>query len=571
MKLYKIRFFLLLSVCLSLTLALSGQVEFVATTDAKQVVTGQYFTVKFALKNGDGDQFRAPSFSGFQVVGGPSRSQMRSNINGQVSYEVSYGYTLTADKPGKFKIGAATIYANGETYKTAPLNIEVIKAAKQDANAANSFIVEATVDHDTGYVGQQITLKYTLYTRQNVRQVDYSTLPSFDGFFAQELNNYRSPTEQIVRDGVQYYSRVIKVIALFPQQRGKFNLDPARLVLGVSDGQRTNSFFFNTRLKRYNVSSNGLDIEILETPGNPPISYNGAVGDFFLGTKVDKKTVAMDDAVTLTMQIRGNGDGKFIEAPEQPFSDLFDIYDPNLLGDQSQVVDDKIQVTKTYEYLMIPKRTGVIKFNPELTFFNVDSGRYEKIFGQQYQINVIKGSNRELVDVEDAITELPIPPPVEKLYDQRSQFAYSWMHGGANGILLIGFVGLLLMYRQKNIKDNEDPALKRKRIAKERAVTKLSAAKEALDQNDITTYYIRLRSALQEYLANKMNQESSQLSKEDISKLLTTYNLDNQEHKLLKIMQKGEQAIYASIAPGDELEDYHISLNIIGAIEEIVL
>lgn len=571
MKLYKIRFFLLLSVCLSLTLALSGQVEFVATTDAKQVVTGQYFTVKFALKNGDGDQFRAPSFSGFQVVGGPSRSQMRSNINGQVSYEVSYGYTLTADKPGKFKIGTATIYANGETYKTAPLNIEVIKAAKQDANAANSFIVEATVDHDTGYVGQQITLKYTLYTRQNVRQVDYSTLPSFDGFFAQELNNYRSPTEQIVRDGVQYYSRVIKVIALFPQQRGKFNLDPARLVLGVSDGQRTNSFFFNTRLKRYNVSSNGLDIEILETPGNPPISYNGAVGDFFLGTKVDKKTVAMDDAVTLTMQIRGNGDGKFIEAPEQPFSDLFDIYDPNLLGDQSQVVDDKIQVTKTYEYLMIPKRTGVIKFNPELTFFNVDSGRYEKIFGQQYQINVIKGSNRELVDVEDAITELPIPPPVEKLYDQRSQFAYSWMHGGANGILLIGFVGLLLMYRQKNIKDNEDPALKRKRIAKERAVTKLSAAKEALDQNDITTYYIRLRSALQEYLANKMNQESSQLSKEDISKLLTTYNLDNQEHKLLKIMQKGEQAIYASIAPGDELEDYHISLNIIGAIEEIVL
>ena len=568
MRLFISKLLNLLAFCLCIVGTLNSQVQFVATTDAKQVVTGQYFTVKFALKNGDGEQFRPPSFSGFQVVGGPSRSQMRSNINGKVSYEVSFGYTLAADKPGKFKIGSATIYANGETYKTAPLNIEVVKAAKQDGNAATNFIVEATVDHDTGYVGQQITLKYTLFTTQNVRQVDFSTLPSFDGFFAQELNNYRSPTEQVVRDGVQYYSRVIKVIALFPQQRGKFKLDPSRLVLGVSDGQRSNSFFFSTRLKRYNAASNGLDIEILETPANPPISYNGAVGDFFLGTKVDKKTVAMDDAVTLTLQIRGNGDGKFIEPPEQPYSDLFDIYDPNLLGEQTQVVDDKIQVTKTYEYLMIPKRTGVIKFNPELTFFNVDSSRYEKIYGQQYQVNVIKGSNRELADIEDVITELPIPPPVGNLYNQNSQFAFSWIHLSANGLLLLGFVGILGIYKKKKAQDNEDPAIKRKRIAKQRAIAKLSMAKEALDQNDITTYYVRLRKALQEYLADKTNQDTSQLSKEHIASLLSDFNLEAQQDQLLNIMQKGEQAIYASIAPGNESEDYDVSIDIIGSIEE---
>ena len=58
------------------------------------------------------------------------------------------------------------------------------------------------------------------------------------------------------------------------------------------------------------------------------------------------------------------------------------------------------------------------------------------------------------------------------------------------------------------------------------------------------------------------------MSKDDISRLLVEYNLEVQEPELLKIMQKGEQAIYASIAPGDEMEDYHISLNIVGAIEE---
>ena len=93
-------------------------------------------------------------------------------------------------------------------------------------------------------------------------------------------------------------------------------------------------------------------------PDGAPTSFSGAIGDFFMGTSIDKKSITQDDALTLTLQIKGDGDGRFIEPPAQPYTDLFDIYDPNLLGEQTQVTGDKVQVIKTYEYLMIPKKTG---------------------------------------------------------------------------------------------------------------------------------------------------------------------------------------------------------------------
>ncbi len=557
-----------LGIFASMSFCLTGQVSFVAQTDAKQVVTDQYFTIKFTLKNANGANFKPPSFEGFQVVGGPSQSQMRSNVNGKVTFEVSIGYTLVAKKTGKLKIGPATINAEGQSYKSQVVNIEVVKAkanASSDSNNPN-FIIEASLDHDTGYVGQQITLKYTLFTNQNVRNVDFTALPNFDGFFAQELNNYRSPTEQIVRDGVQYYKRVVKVIALFPQQRGKFQLDPAQVVLGVSDG-RSSNFFFNTRLKRYNARSEGLTVQILESPLDAPVSYSGAIGNFFMGTSIDKKTVSLDDAITLTLQVKGDGDGKFIQPPEQPYTDLFDIYDPNLLGEQTQVVDDKIQVIKTYEYLMIPKRMGVIKFNPEMTYFNVDSAKYEKIYGQQYQVRVVKGSDREIADIDKEEILLTPPKAIDRLYSKDKHFAFSWTHIGLNGGLLCGLVGLLFAFKIKVDRDNEDPFAKRSRIAKAIAVSKLSKAKEALDDGDIKEYYIRLRTALQEYLADKTNQPSSQLSKEHISSLLYEFDLEDQLDSLMLILKKGEQAIYASIAPGQELDDYHKSLDIVSSVE----
>jgi len=286
-----------------------------------------------------------------------------------------------------------------------------------------------------------------------------------------------------------------------------------------------------------------------------------------MGSAVDKKSITMDDALTLTLQVRGFGDGKFIEAPEQPYTDLFDIYDPNLLQEKSEVIGDRIQVTKTYEYLMIPKQTGVIKFNPEFTFYNVDSAQYETVYGQQYRVNVVKGSDRELADLQDDDVVLAPPPSVGKLYQKDKVFAFSWGHLGANGLIALSILGLVMARRIRDQKDNMDPALRRTLKAKKLAVAKLSFAKQALDQGDIKDFYIKLRQSLLEYLSDKTNQETSQLSKDDITHLLNQYDLQEYLDPILGMMKKGEQAIYASIAPGKEADDYDQALTLISQIE----
>jgi len=566
---------MILIAILFLSLSLSSQVKFYASTDAKQIVAGNYFEVSFTLENARSQQFKAPSFINFNIVGGPNSSTQMSIVNGRTSQKMTYSYTLSTDKLGKYSIGPAEIIVDGKVLKTDPIQIEILKGKPPTKNAAGEpagdFLLEAYVDQNVGYVGQQITLRYDLYTTQDVRSYNFSTLPSFDGFFSQEIQGYNGRTERIVKDGVQYVKRTIKVIALFPQQKGSYSFDPARAVLGISTGRSSNNFFFSRRLKQINVSSTGFKLDITDLPDGAPESFSGAVGDFQMGTALDKKSITTDDAVTLTLQVRGVGDGKFIEAPTQPFSDEWDIYEPNLLNEDQKVVGERIQYTKTFEYLMIPKKLGRLQIRPEFTYFDVDSSMYFRIQGDQYSVNVIKGTGRELADIQTEEVSLAPIYATTNLKESGSTFAFSWGHGLGNLSLGLAALGLLLAKRRETKRNNIDPAILRNEKAQRLAIGKLSEAKEALDKGDVTQFYVMLRKGLTSYLSDKTNLASDQLSKEDISSLLEQHNLGNHKEEIFRIMQKGEQAIYAAIRPGDEDATYTRSIEIVKEIEVSLL
>lgn len=552
---------------------LDAQVRFYSHSDAKQIVEGQFFTVSFSLENARGSNFQAPSFVEFDVVSGPNTSQEMTFLNGQSKQKLTYSFTLTSDKIGSYTIGSASITVNGQQLSTQPLAIEVLKgrtlpgSGDPGQDQLGDFIIEAQLDFDTGYVGQQLTLKYQLLTTKEVRSYNFRKLPEFDGFFAQEIQNSSSRTDRIVRDGAQYFRKTLKVIALFPQQKGKFSLKPASVTLGVLDGRRPSSFFFNTRLKQFHAKSNAITINILSTPKDPPVSFSGAIGSFYLGTAVDKRSITMNDAITLTLQVRGYGDNKFIEAPEQPYTDLFDIYDPNLLQEKTEIIGEKIQSTKTYEYLMIPKKTGLLTFNPELSHYDVDSARYITIYAQQYQVNVVEGSDRELADLSENQANLIKPRPIISFASRGRPLAFTMPYYGVNGLILLGLAGLLITRKVVDHRENIDPAIKRAMYARKIAIKKLEDSRVHLDNDDIKMFYIALRQGLINFLADKTIQDSNQLSKAEISILLKDNDLEEYERKILEILQKGEQAIYASIAPGKEEGDYKECLQIIEDIE----
>jgi hypothetical protein len=549
------------------------EVSFYATSDARQIVAGNYFQVTFTLENGQGDTFRAPNFANFEIMSGPNRSSQISIINGRKSEKMSFTYGLTSKNPGKHKISTASIKVDGKTYFSDPIEIEVLytsaKGSTPDPNAisATDFIIEAEISSETAYIGQQVTLKYVLYTTKDVRSYNFVSLPNFDGFFAQEIQGYRDRQERVIKNGIQYVSRTLKVISLFPQQKGTFAIDPAVMTLGISTQASRTSFFFNSNLKPVRVESEAKQIKIIDLPLSAPKSFAGAVGDFYMGSAIDKKSLAMDDAVTLTYQIKGDGDSKLILAPDQPFTDLFDIYEPNLLAEESNASGEKIVTTKTFEYLMIPKKEGVLTFRPELSFFNVESNRYVTIEGETYQVNVTPSTGRQNVDISIKEVELP-PIYTATKFEKKDQFFFlSTPYWIANGTLGLGLIGLLIVKKIQLDREKIDPAQIKNSKAKKMAIAQLSSAKKAWDSGNTKEFYIQLRKGLLEYLASKTYQSSAQMSKNDISKLLNEQGLAEMEEDVITIMQKGEMAIYANMTPGDEENIYQKAINLIEKVE----
>ncbi len=546
----------------------SQSVRFVAATDAKQIVQDNYFQVSFTLENANGQGFQAPAFDDFDVVGGPSQSTQMTIINGRTSQKLSYSYVLTSSKPGRYTLGSARIIVDGKEYKTEPITIEVIKGNNAVASSAsNTNILELLISHDTAFIGQQVTLSYVLLTTEDVRSYDFSRLPEVDGFYRQALDRVSPEAERVVRNGVQYVSRMLGAFALFPQKKGTFTIPSTTVELGISEpGARTN-FFFNTRLRQARVGSEPVTIHIAELPADAPTSFCGAVGDFYLGTSVDKNSITMDDAINLTLQIRGFGDPKFIEAPKQPFTADFEIYEPNLLAEEAVQQNNKIQVTKTYEYLLLPKRTGTINFQPEMSFYNPDSGTYERVMSQEYSVNVLQGSNRTKTDLASQRIELPPIYATSHLKSPSKPFVNSIGYWILNGICVLALMSLFVYHKVVEKRESIDIKDIRQKRARKIALHQLSAAKDGLLKGDIQKYYIELRVAVLQYLADKLKLDTKQLSKADIAALLEEHLLQELTPSLMTLLQRGEQALYAALTPDNAHADYEMALGIIEGIE----
>jgi len=79
------------------------------------------------------------------------------------------------------------------------------------------FFLKLSVDKKEVYQGEQVTVTYKFYNRATTGNVSVSEMPSYTGFWVQELEvpeNVQFTPE--VYEGVQYNVAVAKRDALFP-------------------------------------------------------------------------------------------------------------------------------------------------------------------------------------------------------------------------------------------------------------------------------------------------------------------------------------------------------------------
>ena len=531
---------------------LSYSQSFNAAVKNTTVGVNDQFEVDFTFngKNINGVRnFAPPGFANFLVLSGPNQSTSMQIINGAVSGSITYSYILQPKSIGKHTIGIASVEYDGNTYKTSPLEINVVKGSskpqrqQQNNNTistkeiADNLFIRAFVDRSKVYLGQQVTVTYKLYTRLNIAaQMSISKLPQYQGFWAEEIetpNNINFTTEMY--EGKQFKVGILKKAALFPSQTGKLTVTPFELNVPVQiRKKRTGNNFFddffndpfgNTQVYNYNAKSNDVKIDVIPLPSNNvPKSFNGAVGNFSLNTSLDKRKLKTNESLTLKVTISGTGNLNLVNPPEVNFPNGFEKYEPKT----SSQINRKgtISGTKTTAYLLVPRTPGK-KVIPAIQFsyFNPEKRSYVTLSSNPYTIDVEQGENIATND-NSGFSKEDVKLLGEDIRYIKTSFndiektsgllVYKTGFWAAVGVPLFAFIALVGWKKREDKLAGNVQLLKFQR-AEKIAKSRLKKAKKLMEANSYKEFYAEISQALFGYLEDKLHIPKSEFSFERAS------------------------------------------------------
>jgi len=396
-----------------------------------QVSVGQRFSVTF-MANASIGSFQTPTFEGFQVLSGPSRSENSSIsfVNGKVSQNtnVSYTYILQAPTKGTFSIAPASCKIDGKSYTTTKHSIEVLgngsaasttqastdSGNKQSPNMNGvddkQLFIKAFADKTKVYRGEQILLTNKIYTLIPVSNLSVDKLSSYPGFWSINLleNNQQLQQYNQVIDGKEYIVADLKKEALFAQKTGKLEIAPMELscvakIPRTKKKTQTNDPFFDSFFNdpffnnayqsiEKKLYTKPITIEVLPLPTQgKPADFSGAVGSFSISSNIDQKNVKANEAITVKYTVSGEGNIDLIPDLSVQFPADFEVYDPKITTN-SKKGNSGVSGYKMFEYTLIPRSAGTYEIpSVSFNFFNPKTKRYQVKSTDAYSVEVEKG------------------------------------------------------------------------------------------------------------------------------------------------------------------------------------
>ncbi|MBK6909878.1 MAG: protein BatD [bacterium] len=398
-----LRALLLLMVLVQFAVA---QVKVTATANRTILPAGEMVEVTIAVE-GAATGVPTPQLSdvtNLDLVGGPSTSTQTSIVNGRVTSQKSYTYFFRAKAAGTAIVGPISLNIKGKPYTTSPLSLTITPTGQKGRTGEREEVfIQVIPDKRQAYVGEQIVLTYKLFFSTTIYAPEFKELPKSTGFWTEEFDmpSQLVPRDEVV-DGSNYKSVVIRKVAVFAATAGELTIEPLTAVVQVERranqrGRSNDPFndpFFNFGRRREQVEVTcrqlSLDIKPLPEVGRP--AGEVAVGNYSITAKLDKVQAATNDAVTLTVQVRGAGNIKMLPSPRVTIPPDFEAFDPKVT-DQLKRGPDKISGTKTLEYVLIPRVAGAQAIPAiELPYFDLANEKYGVARTQELTLSVVRGT-----------------------------------------------------------------------------------------------------------------------------------------------------------------------------------
>lgn len=554
-------------------------VQFRAQAPA-QVIVGRPFQFTYTVNQRARD-LRAPEFNNFDYIAGPYTSQSSSTsfVNGRrtSSFTMTFTYTLMAQKEGTFTIPPATINVGGEHYTSNGVKITVLPedqpqqtGSGQQPTASNqrsatggqqsatngseqgNIFVRTLVSKTKVYEQEAVLLSYKVYVAGvDLKQfTNNTTLPDFTSFLQQKIDLQDVQLELENYNGRNYQTATIYSTLLYPQKSGDITIEPATFeaVLLVPNQARSRSIFddfFNSyTTATRSLRAPGTTIHVTPLPTGKPVSYAGGVGKFTMDAKLSATDVKANEAITLTLTIRGAGNMKLLKTPSVDWPEGFEQYDPKVTNN-FKTSTGGMSGTRTIEYLAIPRAPGDYILPPvQFGYFDTEKGQYQVLTTPEYMLHIARGAgDQSATGVQQSTVSYINKEDIRELgSDIRYISAANFAPSSEKEVLRIGFGSwqmwllygcpltlalLLFVIFRKRIRENADLTRVRKRQANSVARKRLKQAKKLMGEaQHKEQFFEEIERASLQYLSDRLSIPTADLNKDTITATLRSKAID---------------------------------------------
>ena len=506
-----------------------------------------------------GEEPDLPDLGSWAQYLGSSTSSSVQMVNGRTSVSLTIQYRFQALREGTFEIPPFDVTAGGQTRTTQGLRVTITASPPPQGGAGapgaggaadelvgpEDIFITAEATKSRVREGEPLVIEYRIWTRVDVTSFNFTRVPEPQGFWVENVTPAGQPQiEELTRNGEPYTTAVIRRVALVPTGPGERTIEPIGLEVQVrvrrrdAFGDPFGDFFgrsslFGSTVVPTAVLSNPLTIAVEPLPPGRPEPFSGVVGTLTLDARLDRDSVATNEAVTLTVVARGEGNIAALPNPTLGLPSDFEVFPPEV-EEAVRPFGPGLSGEKIFEYVLIPRAPGSREI-PAVTFgyFHEDSGEYRIASTQPLPLTVIgtavAGGRGEVA--RGGVAQLredirfihlgteSLRPAGRVLFDSPVFWLIALLP-------LAGIAGALAL-RQHRERLEGDLAYARGRRAGRVARKRLTEARMLAAAGDARAFYAEVARALRGLVADRLNLAEAGLQTAEVGTRLSQRGVDD--------------------------------------------
>ncbi|OIP53537.1 MAG: oxygen-tolerance protein [Helicobacteraceae bacterium CG2_30_36_10] len=381
----------------------------VASVSDKSIAVGDMVTYNLAIT---GENIKRPQINRLcesDVISSASQTSIQM-INGDYKKNYTLSYKFMPQK--SCEITPIEVEINGKTELSNAVNIEV-KAT--DVAKDSDFVLTLISSKKEVYVGEPFELTILLKQKQNAEAVDSKFIaPELKGFWIKS----ESKPERLEEDECT----ITKLSYMMsPQREGNIKITPAQLRIASRSNTRDSWGAWVANLKWRTYFSNEISLDVKPLPAGLDL-----VGDFTIEAIADKNEINANEAVNVTLRVKGKGNLEDIKT-FKPYIEGVSVFDEKI-NIQNSTLSQKMAFVADKDFVIPPF---------ELRFFNPENKEIKTVSTKEIHIKVKNASPQA-----ELLIKREEQPKIEPVQTVQKEFDTLWavltfMLGLACGMIIV--------------------------------------------------------------------------------------------------------------------------------------